>query len=342
MVAATGRTGVPALFGIEERDGDDFFITQVYAWNGRIFGVQRKRHLGEGEQAHSVGEESTLFELGSLRFGVVICAESGVDFTWDASANAGADIVFFPSAPGLYGRRTDEASWQTGFDWWDSRGLGDARAQAARCGLWVAMSTQAGSASDEDFPGIAAVVSPDGVVVDRLPDWRPGLLITDIPLSIDIEPVRWAVRIVVINGDGRTLLAQFVDDDTGRAWWVPPGGGIEPGEDDLAAARRELFEELGRDDLVIGEPIGHRGGPFFVRRRWFSQHERWYVCRCDAFEVGPEVMAATYNEGILAMRWWSADEIRHSAIDTGPRDLADLLDAINAGAVLAPDADLGR
>jgi predicted amidohydrolase len=36
---------------------------------------------------------------------------------------------------------------------------------------------------DEDFPGIAALVGPDGEVVDELPDWRPGTLVVEIPPS---------------------------------------------------------------------------------------------------------------------------------------------------------------
>jgi predicted amidohydrolase len=43
------------------------------------------------------------------------------------------------------------------------------------------MATQAGTATDEDFPGIAALISPEGVVVDRLPDWKPGTLVVEIP-----------------------------------------------------------------------------------------------------------------------------------------------------------------
>jgi predicted amidohydrolase len=41
---------------------------------------------------------------------------------------------------------------------------------------------QAGSTEDEDFPGLAALVRPDGTVADRLPDWREGTLTTDLPL----------------------------------------------------------------------------------------------------------------------------------------------------------------
>jgi len=184
MVAATQATRVPALFGIGERSGGEFFISQIYACGGRILGVQRKRHLGEDEEGHSVGHESTVFELGSIRFAAVICAESGVSFTWDAAASAGAQAVFFTSAPGLYGRRTDEASWRAGFEWWETRGLADARTHARRCGLWVGMATQAGSVCDEDFPGIAALVAPTGEIVDRLPDWTPGVLMIDIPIDI--------------------------------------------------------------------------------------------------------------------------------------------------------------
>jgi hypothetical protein len=42
------------------------------------------------------------------------------------------------------------------------------------------MATQAGTTVDEDFPGIAALVSADGGVIDRLPDWHPGTLVVDL------------------------------------------------------------------------------------------------------------------------------------------------------------------
>jgi predicted amidohydrolase len=68
-----------------------------------------------------------------------------------------------------------------GFDWWKGSALGDARRHARRQGLWIALAGQAGSTVDEDFPGLAALVGPDGDVTARLADWRPGVLLADIP-----------------------------------------------------------------------------------------------------------------------------------------------------------------
>src|SRR5207245_9594074 len=141
-----------------------------------------KRHLGEGEEAFTAATESSVFEVGGVTFGVAVCAEAGFDAPFDHAASAGARLVVFPAAPGLHGRRTDEASWRAGFSWWGGCSLGDACRHAARTGLWVALASQAGSTVDEDFPGLAALVGPDGVVVDRLPDWREGTLTVDIPL----------------------------------------------------------------------------------------------------------------------------------------------------------------
>ena len=182
LAAATKGRKVAAVFGIAERDGDEFFITEVVARDGDVVGRQRKRHLGEDEEAYTVSDNPALvFETGEHRVGVIICAEAGVDHTWDATKAAGADIVLMCSAPGLYGRRTNEAEWRAGFEWWDGHGLGDARVNARRFGVWVGMATQAGATVDEDFPGIAALVAPDGAVVDRLPDWRPGTIVGDLP-----------------------------------------------------------------------------------------------------------------------------------------------------------------
>lgn len=339
LVAASLGTRVSVVFGLGERRGAALHITQVYAHDGEIVAVQRKRRLQE-EEGFTAGCEAARFSYGAARFSMVICAEANAGEHWDESARD-SDVILYCSAPGLYGRKTDEASWRDGFDWWESDGLGRARHHAKRLGRWVAMATQAGSTVDEDFPGIAALISPEGDVVDRLPDWAPGTLVVDIPVTVDVEPVRRAIRILVVDTEGRTLLVEFGDDISGRRWWVPPGGGIEAGEDDVACAKRELLEELARDDLEVGPSIGVRGGTFSIGDRWLTQYERWYVCRCEPFEVDPEVVAAGAAEGIRSMRWWTAAELRASGVNTGPRELADLVEAVVAGRPLSPDADLG-
>ena len=182
LARATGGTGTAACFGIAERSGrGDPYITQVVAAHGRVAGAQRKRHLGEGEEAFTAGTGSVIFDHAATRFGVAICAEAGFDAPFDSAAAGGASLVLFPAAPGLYGRRTDEASWHEGFCWWQEFGLGNARRHARRLGLWIAMAGQAGSTSDEDFPGLAALVAPDGTVTASLPDWREGTLTAEIP-----------------------------------------------------------------------------------------------------------------------------------------------------------------
>ena len=145
--------------------------------------MQRKRKLGEDERGFAVGTDTVVFEYGAARFCTVICAEAHAQFVWDANAATGAPLALVCSAPGLYERRATEDEWRDGFEWWQGRGLGDARRQAERLGLWVAMATQAGATVDEDFPGIAALVAPTGEVVQRLPDWRPGTLIVDVPIA---------------------------------------------------------------------------------------------------------------------------------------------------------------
>jgi predicted amidohydrolase len=182
LARATGGTGVGVCFGVAERSArGEPCITQVFAADGRVVGAQRKRHLGEGEEAFTAGHGAQVFEHAGTRFGMAICAEAGVDAPFDAAAAAGARLVVFPAAPGLYGRRTGEASWRDGFAWWEASSLGDARRHARRLGIWIALAGQAGSTADEDFPGLAGLVAPGGRVAARLPDWREGALTVDIP-----------------------------------------------------------------------------------------------------------------------------------------------------------------
>ena len=143
--------------------------------------MQRKRHLGEDEDGYGPrsGDELTS-SSGPTRFAIAICAERRIDRPWQSAAAGGAIAAPVLLAPGLHGRRRDEAGWRDGFTvGGKDAGWRTPNRQAARHGFWVAMATQAGSTHDEDFPGLAALVDPRGEVIARLPDWRPGTLVVD-------------------------------------------------------------------------------------------------------------------------------------------------------------------
>jgi ADP-ribose pyrophosphatase YjhB (NUDIX family) len=50
---------------------------------------------------------------------------------------------------------------------------------------------------------------------------------------------------VIISGPQGLLLVKHRHPETGREWWVPPGGGVNVGEALAECAEREAFEETG-------------------------------------------------------------------------------------------------
>ncbi|MEV6033103.1 NUDIX domain-containing protein [Nonomuraea sp. NPDC052116] len=64
---------------------------------------------------------------------------------------------------------------------------------------------------------------------------------------------RPAARVVCLDRDGRVLLMHWYDPISRMDIWEPPGGGIDPGETALEAARRELGEETGLPGSAVRE-----------------------------------------------------------------------------------------
>jgi TDG/mug DNA glycosylase family protein len=132
-------------------------------------------------------------------------------------------------------------------------------------------------------------------------------------------PIRRAVRALVVAPDRRVLMLHYANEYD--EWWIPPGGGLDPGESDDAGLRRELREEIGLEDFDIGPLLIEHRRYFLLEDAFGGQLNRIYLVRVPAFEarVVSEARDARWftleDLGREVGRPWEYDAIVRSASD---------------------------
>ncbi|MEV6681148.1 NUDIX domain-containing protein [Streptomyces erythrochromogenes] len=128
---------------------------------------------------------------------------------------------------------------------------------------------------------------------------------------------RHAARVVILSPAGSVFLFRENNVEVG-IHWLPPGGGIDPGESPEDCVRRELREETGWTDLeperllcTWEHDFTHQGVP--VR-----QHEHIYVT------TGPHREPVLEEPGIH-WQWLSAQRLATLGEPVWPPRLSDLL-----------------
>ena len=116
---------------------------------------------------------------------------------------------------------------------------------------------------------------------------------------------------VVLNGLGEVLVV----NQRGNSWSLPKGH-IDPGEDDLTAARREIAEESGITDLEYIKPLGtytrHRIGKDGGEDTTELKTMRFFLFRTKQAKLVP--VDADNPEA----RWIPRDQV--AALLTHPKD----------------------
>ena len=139
--------------------------------------------------------------------------------------------------------------------------------------------------------------------------------------------LRRSARVFLFDRSGEVLLIRFVTELESRpfVFWVTPGGEVEPGESDRAAAERELFEELGLRVPLAG-PVHEESGGEYVHLGERVRNSDVFlaaVCNRDA----PKLTGVTAEEIALMReaRWWPAEELAATQERVYPRAICDVL-----------------
>ncbi len=158
---------------------------------------------------------------------------------------------------------------------------------------------------------------------------EPVRTLRPVPPAERPRRVRRTARVLLVDDRDRLLLFAGTDPGVpGTQWWETPGGGIDPGETERAAAVRELFEETG---TVVAE--ADLLGPVMTRRvvHGYSdvvieQQDVLFACWVPAFEVSDAGHTAEERQVMTAHRWWTRADLAGTAEALWPADVLGLWD----------------
>lgn len=167
---------ITIIFGIAEIKDNRRFITQIIAQDGKIMGIYRKQNIKEAETIlFSPGKETPTFSSGNIRYGVTICADIDLPRLYKEYANKGCNIVFECASPDIYGER-ENRNWEKSYLWWKNNCIEKIGNYAKVNKIHIAIATQSGKNTEDDFPGGGYLFSPDGKIIAETKNYKDDIL----------------------------------------------------------------------------------------------------------------------------------------------------------------------
>ena len=168
------KTGPAIVMGLIEAEAGRIFNTAVVIAHGKVIGRYRKAHLLDGEKIFDAGNESPVFQISGLSFGINICYDTNFPEAARRIADAGGSLIVCPANNMM--RRSVAMTFKDVHN----------AVRGERCretGLWLLSADVTGERDGRISWGPTAVLGPTGEVAAQLPLEEPGLLVFDIPCA---------------------------------------------------------------------------------------------------------------------------------------------------------------
>jgi predicted amidohydrolase len=155
LLAPLASKSVTAIVGFTETVGaGKLYNAAAVFHDGRVAGIYRKRHPAIRRSVYSAGDQSPVFTVGPLSFGIMICNDSNYPELVTEMVARGAKAIFLPSNNSLPPERANVAS---------SRAVDIARARDNE--VMIVRADVAGRRADRVSFGSSAIVDARGTVL---------------------------------------------------------------------------------------------------------------------------------------------------------------------------------
>jgi len=171
LLAPLASKSVTTIVGFTETVGAGKLYNAAAVFHaGKVFGIYRKRHPAIRTSVYSAGDQSLLFTVGALSFGIMICNDSN-DPTLAADMVArGARAIFVPSNNSLPPERADVVALSRAVD----------IARAGDNAVMIVRADVAGRAADRVSFGSSAIVDARGTVLRAGEALQEDILVAEI------------------------------------------------------------------------------------------------------------------------------------------------------------------
>jgi predicted amidohydrolase len=170
---------VTTIVGFTERSSGRLYNSAAIFHRGRLIGIHRKVHPAINTSVYAAGTETSVFHVGALTFGVVICYDLNFPELAGQLRAQGASVLFVPSNNGMPPDRG-------GAELVELARAAD-RNNAVENSLWVVRADVAGHDGAFVSYGSSAITDPQGRLICASTTFSEDLLTAEIAIPSGTE-----------------------------------------------------------------------------------------------------------------------------------------------------------